>query len=155
MQKFIKILAIIAMALVALSLLLILITLPLQRTFGQAMEYSDDIVSLLPIFPLQTFLLGLVNLGLLILLMCMAAKTKSFWAEILVFAMLAVVLPGVSRVTGPMESVMLSSVKGSLYIAARNVSNQLVSYCTIPSSLGCALGYAVCGMSIVYKKMHK
>ena len=156
MQKFIRIMAIIATILVVFSLLLLLVTIPFQRMICKGIfGASDDMLSFLPIFPLQSFLFALVRLGLLILLVIMAGKTRSIWAEVLVFGMLALVLPGVSRVVSPMYSMMIHRLYGSAYIAAHNMVNNIINYCSIPGSLGISLAYVTCGMSIAYKSMNK
>ena len=67
MQKVIRIVAIIAVILVALSLLLLLATIPFQQSLGRLWSTSDDVLALLPIFPLAQFVSCFMLLGCTIL----------------------------------------------------------------------------------------
>lgn len=157
MQKFIRIMAIIAAILVAFSLLLLLVTIPFQRLLTSGLfGYPDDVVSMLPQFPLMAFLFTFLQLGCMILLVvCCGNKKGGIWLEVIVFILLAVVLPALNQFLTPMYNVLINRMQGGAYAAAHSVVNRITGYCAIPGSLGIAIGYGVCGMSIVFKRMSK
>ena len=157
MQKFIRIMAIVAAVLVAFSLLLLLISIPFQRLIASNLfGYPDDIVGALPQFPLMQFLLTFLQLGCMILLVvCCGNKKGGIWLEVIAFILLAVVLPALNQFLSPMYSLWVTKMQGGAYVAAHSVVNRIASYCMMPGSLGIAIGYGVCGMSIVFKRMSK
>lgn len=157
MQKFIRIMAIVAAILVAFSLLLLLVTIPFQRTIGSnLLGYPDTMVGGLPQFPLMAFLFAFLQLGCMILLVvCCGNKKGGIWLEVIVFVTLAVILPALSQVLEPMYNVFIGRMRGETYLMAQSVVNSICVYCRMPGSLGVAIGYGACGMSIVFKRMSK
>lgn len=157
MQKFIRIMAIVAAALVGLSLLLLLVTIPFQRMIASnVFGYPDDIVGTLPQFPMMAFLFTFLRLGCMILLIiCCSNKKGGIWLEVIAFILLAVVLPALSRFLSPMYSVFVNRMQGSAYVAANSVVNNIANYCSMLGGLGHSIAYGVCGMSLVYKRMNK
>lgn len=157
MQKFIRIMAIIAAALAGLSLVLLLITIPFQRSISSIFFNSPDIaMSTLPQFPLLPFIFGVLRLSCMALLtICCGNKKGGIWLELIIFACLVFVLPGLSRILSPLFTQILYSTKGSDYIMANNLVSNIANYCMIPAGWGQALAYAACGMSVVFKKMSR
>ena len=157
MQKLIRIMAIVAAVLVGFSLLLLLVTIPFQRTVGSnLLGYPDAMTEGLPQFPLMAFLFTFLQLGCMILLIvCCGNKKGGIWLEVIVFISLAVLLPLLSQVLEPMYNVYVGRMRGETYLAAKSVVNSICVYCRMPGSLGIAIGYGVCGMSIVFKRMSK
>ena len=156
MQKFIRIMAIVAAVLVGLYLLLLVGTIPFQRMIASGVYgYPDDVVGALPQFPLLPFLFCLLRLGCMILLVvCCGNKKGGIWLEVIVFALLAVVLPALSNLLSPVYNLWIGRM-GHTHAAAQSIVNTIANFCAIPGSLGQAIGYAVCGMSIVFKRMSK
>ena len=149
--------AIVAAVLVGFSLLLLLVTIPFQRTVGSnLLGYPDAMTEGLPQFPLMAFLFTFLQLGCMILLIvCCGNKKGGIWLEVIVFISLAVLLPLLSQVLEPMYNVYVGRMRGETYLAAKSVVNSICVYCRMPGSLGIAIGYGVCGMSIVFKRMSK
>ena len=156
MQKFIRIMAIVAVCLVGLSLFLLLLTIPFQRMIAMGIyDYPYDVVGILPRFPLLPFVFGCLRLGCMVLLIiCCGNKKGGIWLELIVFACLMLVIPGISRIVTPIYTQMATRM-GSTYIVANNIVSSIANTCMIPGGWGQAIAYAVCGMSIVFKKMSK
>lgn len=157
MQKFIRIMAIVAAILVGLSLLLLLVSIPFQRTIGSnLLGYPDAMTDGLPQFPLMAFLFTFLQLGCMILLIvCCGNKKGGIWLEVIAFITLAVILPALSQVLEPIYNVFVGRMRGETYLAAKSVVNSICVFCRMPGTLGVAIGYGVCGMSIVFKRMSK
>ena len=156
MQKVIRIVAIIAVILVALSLLLLLATIPFQQSLGRLWSTSDDVLALLPIFPLAQFVPCFMLLGCAILAVVFGGNKKGgIWLEILVFAAVALVLPFMKDLLISVQTMAFGLYRGSTYLAANATVNQIASYCMWPANLGNCLVLVVCGMSIVFKRMSK
>ena len=154
MQKFIRIMAIVAVALVGTSLLLMLISIPFQRSIASDIfgYYDDDILNLLPLFPFTDFLncfLRLVCVSLL--LFCCFKKKSGISLEFIIFVCLAVVLPIINQFVFYLYHLFIQDT----YIIANSMVSNLSYYCLTPANLGQAVAYTVCGMSIVYKQMNK
>ena len=160
MDKVIRILAIVATALVVLSLLLMLITIPFQGLIAQyLLGYPEDVLSFLPQFPLAPFLTTLMRLlPVALLILCCGSKKGGYWLEILVFVALVIVLPPLTSFLSTGFSVLRDYISLSAYMVVSNsVANTISNFCLGPASVGYALAYCTCGMSIVYKvrKMEK
>lgn len=156
MQKMIRVLAVVAVILVALAFLLLLISIPLQRVLAiNVFRYSEDMVAHLPIVPFPQLLRCLLLLGCVILLTVCAGKKGVILPEILLLAVLLFVIPGVNSFLPTLITNWLAQAKGAAYVAANSVANMISSYCVMPASLGNSLALVVCGMNMVYKKMSK
>jgi hypothetical protein len=154
MQKVIRIVAIIAVILVALSLLLLLATIPFQQSLGRLWSTSDDVLALLPIFPLAQFVPCFMLLGCAILAVVFGGNKKGgIWLEILVFAAVALALPVMRGLLSYVQTVAIGHYRGSVYLVANATAAQIASYCMWPANLGNSLVLVVCGMSIVFKRM--
>ena len=156
MQKMIKVLAVAAVILVALSLLALLVSLPLQRMLGMKIfNYPEDLVAYLPIFPISQFLECLVLLGCVILLAVCAGKKGAILPEILLIAVMLAVVPFLGGFFSGLLPTLLGKFKGSAYIAANSVATTISGYCMMPANVGNSLGLIVAGMNLVYKRMSK
>lgn len=155
MQKFIRTMAIVATALVGLSLLLLLITFPFQSWIFRYSYRVSLHLDALPLFPLVPFVFCLLRLACVaLLIICCGNKKGGFWLELIVFFSLLLILPPLQSVAQTFYITMLGRM-GEHYIAANNVVTNIANYCMQPASWGGALAYAVCGMSIIYKHMCK
>lgn len=157
MQKFIRVIAIVAAVLVALSLLLLLVSIPLQRFIaGNWLNYSESLMAALPIFPLADFFNCFLLLGCVaLLIVCCGNQKGGIWLEILMFLMIAVVLPLLNELLATVQNVMLPQLQGELYVAANAIVNNIAHYCVATANLGRCIALAACGMSIAFKRTKK
>ena len=156
MQKMIRVLAIIAVILVAFSMLALLISIPLQRVLAlRVFSYPAEMVAYLPIVPFPQLLRCLLLLGCAILVMVCAGKKGIILPEILLLIVLLFVIPGVNNFLPTLITNWLARTKGDSYVAANSVANMVSNYCATPAALGNSLALVVCGMNMVYKKMSK
>ena len=157
MQKFIRVLAIIAAVLVALSLLALLISIPCQRLIaGSWFHYPEQMVAALPIFPLAHFIHCFLLLGCTaLMIVCAGNKKGGIWLEILLLVMLALVVPVLSTALTNVQTILTGHLRGDSYVAANSVVNQISGYCMWPGNLGNSLSLVACGMSIAFKQMSK
>lgn len=156
MKKTIRILSIIAVVLAGLSLLLLLATIPLQRTLGGSIfGYPEELLAILPQFPLLPFLNCFMQTSCMALLViCCGNKKGGIWLEVLTLTLLMLVLPTISRIATPLYTAVLGRF-GTMQIAANSLVSNIASFCLVPASLGQALAYVTCGMSIAFKKLSK
>ena len=157
MDKVIRILAIVATALVVLSLLLMLITIPFQGLIAEYLfGYPEDMLSFLPQFPLMPFLITLMRLlPVALLILCCGSKKGGYWLEILVFVALVIVLPPLTSFLSTGYSVLRDYIISAYMVAGNSVANTISNFCLGPASVGYALAYCACGMSIVYKALSR
>ena len=155
MQKFIRISAIVAAALVAISIFLLLVSIPCQRLWGSVNHYPDTFLSALPIIPVIPFVTCFLQLGCMIPMMIASCRKGGIWLEILLFAAMALVIPGISSVMSTSYTAILGQTMGNDYLAANSVIAPLIGLCTSSANLGQCVAYAVCGMRIVSKLVHK
>ena len=157
MQKLIRVTAIIALALLCLSLLLLLVSLPFQQVIAHKLySTSPDVISLLPIFPLQSFINCFLLTGCAILAVVFGGNQKGgLWLEILVLAAVILVIPFIAGFWDGLLTPMLVNARGSIYVAANATARNIANWCMAPGNLGRCLMLVVCGMSIVYKRMSK
>ncbi len=155
MQKIIRVMIRIAAVLMGISILLLLLSVPLQGFIAKHFDYPAYIVSALPIFPFMQFLFCLLGTGCIALLITCCGKEKGgIWLEILVLVLLAIVLPVLNNLALPIYMSFMGRF-GELKIAAYSAASQITTYCLTPAALGQVLAYVSCGMSIAYKKMSK
>lgn len=157
MQKLIRILAIGAAALIATSLFLLIATIPFQRSIGEFLYgASDEVLSGLPQIPLLPLLYGFLRLGCVVpLIFCCGNKKGGIWLEIVAFAALCVVIPLLSFFLSPLYAMLIARFQGAASVMAYTTVENIANFCMIPAGLGQSLAYAVCGMSIVFKRMSK
>ena len=156
MQKTIKITAVIAVILVALSMLALLVSIPLQRVLGMKIfNYPEELVAYLPMFPVSQFLECLVLLGCVILLAVCAGKKGAVLPEILLIVVMLAVVPFLGGFLSTFLLGLMGKFKGDSYVAANSVANMISNYCMMPANLGNSLGLIVAGMNFVYKRMSK
>ena len=154
MNKFIRVTAIVGAALVALALLLLLVSIPLQGAVVGVK--SEDILQYLPIFPVAAF----VNLFLLLgccalMIVCAGNQKGGIWLEILLLIALVAVLPLINTVLSSAMSILAVRFRGDKYMAAYSLMNSTTRYFTWTSGIGRAITLVACGMSITYKKLSK
>ena len=156
MQKFIRIAAAVAVALMGVSLLLLLVTVAMQPTIGRWLNYPADVLGVLPRFPLIPALFCCLRLGCVALLLsCCGNKKGGIWLEVIVFICLAMILPAFNSVATYSHQILVGNRMGAAYIAANALVSNIASCCMISAGIGQALAYATCGMSVIFKKMNK
>lgn len=154
MQKTIQILAIIAVVLVAVSMILLLVTMPFQSVIALKLYgYPQNFVEALPQFPLLPFLNCFLRAACISLLIISCGSKKcGILLELLVLGGLVIILPAISYIASQLYTVFLGSIS-SQQAAANSAVTSIAIFCSFPSNLGQALAYVVCGMSIAFKKM--
>lgn len=153
MNKFIRIMAILSTALVALSLVLILVSVLFQPVLFRLLYGFEDTTFVFPWGVFMNCLLRCVCIALLII--CCGNKKGGIWLELVLFFAMMLVLPMLSNATELLLSSWLGSVKGVTYMGYYHMATKYATWCTYPAGWGQALAYMTCGMSIVYKKMSK
>lgn len=157
MQKFIRIMAIVATALIGGSFLLILLSIPFQRMIAMTfLNYTEQFVSCLPQIPVPQLLLCFLRLVCVaLLIVCCGNKKGGIWVEIIILVCLVALLPGIHTIILPLYSKIISYTQGIYATTAYSLSNTITTFCLIPSGWGLTLAYITCGMSIVFKHMSK
>lgn len=155
MQKFIRLAAIVAAALVALSLLLLIVMIPFQPLLVRLVTGSASMVEGLPFIPFTAILYCFARLCCILPLAFAPNKKRWIILDIAVFLLLMVGLPFVSTFLSTLETTLFYQYNSAHAIAARNYVSSLSSIVSIPASLGHALAYAVCGMRFVFARMSK
>ena len=156
MQKAIRISAILSAALVGFSLVLLVGSLPLQRTLAQSLSYSEDLIGMLPIFPVIPFLCCFLTAGCIaLLIICCGNKKGGIWLEILVIVALAIILPLINTAASTAYAGFIGRFSGTAKLAAASLVSKIASFCCYPANWGQALAYITCGMSIAFKAMSK
>ena len=156
MQKTIRILAIIATALVALTLMLLVVSIPLQGVIAKEIfSYPSYVIEELPQFPMMSFLSHLLRAGCIgLLIICCGNKKGGIWLEILIMVILAIVIPVTDNIALRLYTVVLGQFDSGK-IMANSIITQIANYCAYPSGLGHTLAYITCGMSIAFKTLSK
>lgn len=77
--------AIVATALAGLSLLLILISVPFQKTFAEVLSTSDKILDVLPQFPVIPFIFTFLRFGCIALLLICCGKQHGIHPDCLLY----------------------------------------------------------------------
>ena len=157
MQKFVRIVSIVSVVLVSISLLLLLITIPIQGDIAQLLGYSESTTQALPQFPFSRFLPALLLLGCMIFqVICSSNNKIGIWSEIIAFICLAAIVPVISYLLSIAPNILQTRSGQSDYvILARSVVSTISYFLMLPAGLGEAIAIANCGMGIVYKKMSK
>lgn len=158
MQKLIRITAIVTVALMALSVILILVSVPLQEAILEhkyGNEFSEY-TSHLPIFPSTPFSVGILRLicTAALLLVCFSKKTGIRF-EIIIFALMLIMIPVIDYVYTVSGDYTMIAEYGANYYGAYALAEVIADNCMIFSNFAQAIAYALCGMSVVYKRMKK
>lgn len=157
MQKTIKIMTIVSVALVGFSLILLLATIPFQ---GIIMQYTygllnEHLAAELPQFPWLYFIRCLICLAFVTLLFFCWRRNNSIKFELIVIICLVFVLPSIERIAIPLYNNIvirvMGSERGTVVLSMQNFSD----LCLIPAGWGKAVAYVTCGMSIAFKKFQK
>ena len=156
MQKTIKIMTIVSVALVGFSLILLLATIPFQ---GIIMQYihglNEHLSAEFPQFPWLCFIRCLICLAFVTLLFFCWRRNNSIKFELIVIICLVFVLPSIERIAIPLYNNIVLRVmgpeRGSAVLSMLNFSDLYL----IPAGWGKAVAYVTCGMSIAFKKIQK
>lgn len=152
-QKPMRITAIVAASLIALSVLLLLITIPIQEARISAYGYGAEINSTsLPIFPTIPFIFTCLYLVCAVaLIFACYGKTDRVAIEIIVFICL-LIIPIISNYA--LASYRRFLVQGDLdYSATYAILTVIFNKYTMFSRWAQPLCLVVCGMSAVVKRM--
>ncbi|MBR5473145.1 MAG: hypothetical protein IKU82_04060 [Clostridia bacterium] len=157
MQKFIRIMAIVATVLIGGSFLLILLSLLFQRSIAtNILGCSAETISCFPQIPVPQLLLCFLRLVCVALLIaCCGNKKGGIWVEVIILICLVTVLPGINAIISPLYSKLVTYTQGIDAYVAYSTSNTITTFCLIPSGWGTTLAYITCGMSIAFKHMSK
>ena|GEM_PF-6875094 len=155
MKKQIRIMAFISTAMMALSLILLIISFPFQEEIASWIHGGSVIERFSPYFPLMQFLNCLSRTVLAALLIIFSGNKKfGIMSEILILVALIAVIP--------IMNFFLQNINHQLFVnreidkvVSYNLVSQISSYLLLPSLLGSALAYVTCGMSIAFKSMNK
>ena len=153
MQKVIRILAIIAAALGALSTVLLLLSMPFQQLLTEHLYgLSGETLDMLPQFPLIPFIFTMLRTGLMaILIICCGNQKGGIWLEIVICGVLLLVLPALYALAHTLYTTLVINMRGYAFATAQNVVYTLADRCMTPAGWGQALAYLTCGMSIAFK----
>ena len=155
MQKFIRISAIVAVVLKAVTTTLILMSFAFQPALFE-LFYSSFATDYGPVFPILAFIQSLWGLFCTIpLLFCCGKKKGGIVLEAVMFGVLALVLPLANTATPFLFTNVIARTMDTMTFAAYSVANNIATYCAIPGNFGGTIACAACGMSIVYKLMSK
>ena len=156
MQKTIKIMTIVSVALVGFSLILLLATIPFQ---GIIMQYNygfnEHLAAELPQFPWLYFIRCLICLAFVTLLFFCWRRNNSIKFELIVIICLVFVLPSIERIAIQLYDNIVIGMMGSERAMAALSLLHFSDLCLSPAGWGKAVAYVTCGMSIAFKKIQK
>ena len=157
MKKTIRFLTIISTALVVLSLLILLISIPLQSLIGKyVLGISEQTSSQLPMFPLIQFLECLAcSACVALMFICCFNKKGGIVIEIIIIGCLVILFPFVFNVLSRIYTEVLLTHYPAYRLVAYSTVSQISSYCLTPLNWGSALACVTAGMSIASKKLEK
>lgn len=156
MQKFIRILVIIATVLVGISFSLLFISILFQLPIAKYYNYPNEAIGLLPQIPVAQILICFLRLVCVaLLIVCCGNKKGGVWMEIILFVLMLTLLPLIDVSAPTIYNKMIVYLRGTYFIMANNISNSIASYCLIPANIGLIISYFACGMSIMFKHMNK
>ena len=163
MQKLIRIMAIVATGLMALSLVLLLVSMIFQPLVVDLMAYPEAVKEYLPVIPVDELLSGFLQMicvGLLII--CCGSKKGGPWLELTVMVVLVAGWPIVREILSVLFMGLVNIFGfrygvdiGATAAMAQTIKGMLTEYCMIPANLGKIIAYVACGMSIAFKHMNK
>ena len=148
--------AFISTAMMALSLILLIISFPFQKEIVSWIYGGGIVERFSPCFPLMQFLNCLSRTVLVALLIIFCGnKKRGMKFEILILVALIIVLPIINHFVHN-NYYQPQLVNGEIDKAVSyNMVYNISSYLLVPSLLGSALAYVTCGMSIAFKSMNK
>ena len=158
MQKLIRILSILCLALMVISLVLTVGCILLQKPlidliYGKSVATAPMAV---PVSPIVYSLLSILTFGLL----CLVAGNRriGIWADLILLSANALVLPGMNFALSLVQNLAgtaMANARGVAAIVANSAVNNFCTYTMLPGGLGMRLTLVVCGMSIVLKLLEK
>ena len=157
MKKATFVLSVLAAALSALSLLALIVCFFLQRPLAASVYGSpDEVLSLLPIFPVADFVYMLALL-LITVLLCVAAgiKTNSIVPDVLFAIALGIGLPALRGILSAVQTVIMTAyvnARGEIFIAANTVALQICAKASVLLPVALAAALLACGISIGCKR---
>lgn len=150
MKKLLKILSFISLGIVGTSVMAVLLCyvyrVPLMELFFNTGRELPVVV------PAANAVLLVGQLGALVwLCVCIGDRRFGIWAELLGAGWLGLLLPGLCRLLGWVESLTAGRALGMEYMMASNYMNILWSYATIFNAVAVSMALVVCGCSIASK----
>lgn len=153
MKKAIRILSIIAAAIMVLTAVLFLAAVLLQGVLGPMLYHYPETIREFFVFPAgqAVYILGVTAVTIL-LATTGGVEKIGIWVELLSAALIGVVLPLIQTALSVSQNVMLGEL-GGLAVAANAVVSNLCSYATFLMPVATTLALLAAGMSIAYKRM--
>lgn len=157
MKKAIRILSVIAAAIMVLTCVLFLGMVLLQGVLGPAIFGYPEAVREHFVFPLpQAFYIFGITAVTVLLATTGGAEKVGIWVEILSACLVGVVLPLIQTVLNVAQTVtttLQGQAQGAMAIAANGMVNALCGYATFLMPVAIVLTILAAGMSIAYKRM--
>lgn len=153
MKKAIRILSVIAAAIMVLTAVLFLGVVLLQGVLGPMIFNYPEMVREHFAFPAgqAVYIFGITAVTVL-LATTGGAERIGMWVEILSAALIGVVLPLIQSVLTVSQNVMLG-MQGNMVLLSYNMVNSLCSYATFLMPVATTLALLAAGMSLAYKRM--
>ena len=153
MKKTIRILSIIAAAIMALTTVLFFAVVLLQSVLGPMIFNYPESISKFFVFPggQAVYVLGITAVTIL-LATTGGVEKIGIWVELLSAALIGVVLPLIQSALNVAQNVMLG-MQGGLALAANGMVTNLCSYATFLVPVATTIALLAAGMSICYKRM--
>lgn len=158
--KLVKILSVVSAAVMALAILAffccVILQKPLVRLYLNNVNVDEIDLFLFPFDAFCALFLGLVLSVALIFVS--GSKKIGVWADVLIAAFSVIIKPVTVYFIGLWQNLLVTRVvlsMGSELAAYNSAFNSVVSVVTSFSSLGVALLYVVCGMSVILKLFAK
>ena len=151
MKKLINISAVTAIVLYAISLVLLIASIPFQYVYLDAEFFRDAI----PMFPTLPFVFCFLHMCCAVILLIGCIKSRSYGLEIVIFLCIVLILPIANMIVSPMYATLLNRASEAAQATVYGTVIAMSNYCMIASNIGHALACAVCGMSVVFKAVNK
>lgn len=144
--------SIISIALIGLSLLLVVASIPLQRVLVNIIYGGEYLEPFVPQFPVEHILsLFLMLISAFLFFIFGKKEENGIWVEVVTLGLLFLVIPSCVSI---FSSVYLR-IMDFEYIVSYTKVRTITGYFRFFSSLGQVLLYVTCGMSIATKKQNK
>lgn len=156
MKKMIRVLSVIAAAIMVLTCVLFLAAVLLQGVLAPMLLSYPESVREHFSFPAgqAVYVFGLTAVAVL-LATTGGVEHFGYWVEILSGALVGIVLPLIQSVLSVSQNVMISQTVGQMAMVAYSAVNSLCSFATFLVPVATTLMLLAAGMSLAYKRMVK
>ena len=146
-----KVLAVIAGVVQMLSTFAFFVVILLQKVFKGMMSQDPDVLSVFS-FPIaQTVQVLLLTCAVLLVVLGIFLKGRSFWAEILALVLIVFLCPLVARFGGMAETTFIGA-KGVEKLISYSTLTGITAFPLMLSGMGSSLSMVAAGMSMCFKK---